>query len=295
MGSVPAVGSKLRIAIGILRHQNQTSWMHSTNDQTDRGGTFTDVHAYVPGTGHEQVFKLLSVDPRNYKDAPTEGIRRALEQFRGVPLPRDELIDAHDIESIRMGTTIATNALLERQGEQVALLTTRGFRDLLVIGNQARPHIFDLSVQKLQTLYDKVVEIDERVTMEEFLENPEKQPIDISKDDALVKSVTGEVVRILETPDLNAIQKQLETLRSEGFRSLAICFMHSYLYSNHEDQVAKLARDMGFDVSVSSELQPTVRRFPPPVRFIKQQLTCQHRSKWSPGETRPPQTLTFRP
>lgn len=224
----------------------------------DRGGTFTDVHAYVPGTSHEQVFKLLSVDPKNYNDAPTEGIRRALETFRRKALPRDKLIDTHDIESIRMGTTIATNALLERQGERVALLTTKGFRDLLVIGNQARPHIFDLSVHKLQNLYERVIEINERVTMEEFLENPEKQPIDVSKEDALVESLTGEVVRILQVPDLNTIKTQLEQLYNEGFRSLAICFMHSYLYNAHEDQVAKLARGIGFDVSASSELQPTV-------------------------------------
>lgn len=157
-----------------------------------------------------------------------------------------------------MGTTIATNALLERQGERVALLTTRGFRDLLVIGNQARPHIFDLSVRKLQNLYDKVVEIDERVTMEEYLENPEKEPIDISKDDALRQGLTGEPVRILQVPDMDIIRGQLTELYEHGFRSLAICFMHSYLFQDHELQVAKVARDMGFDVSVSSELQPTV-------------------------------------
>lgn len=175
-----------------------------------------------------------------------------------MALSREEPIETHDIESIRMGTTIATNALLERQGERVALLTTKGFGDLLVIGNQARPHIFDLSVQKLQTLYDTVVEIDERVTMEEFLENPEKQPIDITSDDALVEGLTGEVVRILKVPELDVIRTQLQELQARGFRSLAVCFIHSYLYPNHEEQVASLARDMGFEVSVSSELQPTV-------------------------------------
>lgn len=216
------------------------------------------MHAYVPGTNHEQVFKLLSQDPKNYRDAPTEGIRRALERFREKELPRDVLIDVEDIESIRMGTTIATNALLERQGERVALLTTRGFKDLLAIGNQARPHIFDLTVRKLENLYDKVVEVDERVTMEEYLENPEKQPIDISKDDDLVESLTGEAVRIIKVPNLQVIEGQLHELQNEGFRSLAICFMHSYLYTEHEDRVAKLARDMGFEVSVSSELQQTV-------------------------------------
>ncbi|WAO88939.1 Hypothetical protein NCS54_00630800 [Fusarium falciforme] len=243
MGSIPTEHPKIRIAI-------------------DRGGTFTDVHAYVSNTRHEQVFKLLSVDPKNYKDAPTEGIRRVQEKFRGTVLPREELIDTWDIESIRMGTTIATNALLERQGERAALLTTKGFRDLLVIGNQARPHIFDLTVRKLENLYETVVEIDERVTMEEFLENPGKQPIDISKDSALVEGSTGEVVRILQVPDMKAIKVQLEQLYSEGFRSLAICFMHAYLYPNHDNSVAKLAREMGFDVSVSSELQPTIKMVP---------------------------------
>ncbi|KAI8718172.1 hypothetical protein NCS52_00595300 [Fusarium sp. LHS14.1] len=243
MGSIPTEQPKIRIAI-------------------DRGGTFTDVHAYVPNTRHEQVFKLLSVDAKNYKDAPTEGIRRVLEKFRGTNLPREELIDTWDIESIRMGTTIATNALLERQGERAALLTTKGFRDLLVIGNQARPHIFDLTVRKLENLYETVVEINERVTMEEFLENPEKQSIDISKDSSLVEGSTGEVVRILQVPDMKAIKGQLEQLYSEGFRSVAICFMHAYLYPNHENSVAKLARDMRFDVSVSSELQPTIKMVP---------------------------------
>ncbi|KAJ4214128.1 hypothetical protein NW759_010651 [Fusarium solani] len=236
MGSIPTEQPKIRIAI-------------------DRGGTFTDVHAYVPNTRHEQVFKLLLVDPKNYKDAPTEGIRRVLEKFRGTSLPREELIDTWDIESIRMGTTIATNALLERQGERAALLTTKGFRDLLVIGNPAWPHIFDLTVRKLENLYETVVEIDEPVTMEEFLENPEKQPIDISKDSALVEGSTGEVVRILQVPDMKAIKVQLEQLYSEGFRSVAICFMHAYLYPNHENSVAKLAREMGLSMVTDLDLQ----------------------------------------
>ena len=204
------------------------------------------------------MFKLLSVDPHNYKDAPTEGIRRVLSHFRGKPVPRDEALDISDVESIRMGTTIATNALLERQGERVALLTTKGFRDLLVIGNQARPHIFDLSIQKLLNLYDKVVEIDERITMEEFLENPEKKAVDITQDDALAMSVTGEPVRILKKPNLEAVRTQLTQLQAEGFSSLALCLIHSYMYPHHEREIAQLARSMGFEVSVSSELQPSV-------------------------------------
>ncbi|KAI3543826.1 hydantoinase B/oxoprolinase [Colletotrichum abscissum] len=226
----------------------------------DRGGTFTDVHAYIPGSDEpEMVFKLLSVDPRNYKDAPTEGIRRVLAHYRGAPVSRDEPLDISDVESVRMGTTVATNALLERQGERVAFLTTKGFRDLLVIGNQARPHIFDLSIHKLQNLYEKVVEVEERVTMEEFLENPEKQPIDVESDPELVKGLTGEPVRVLQKPDLGVVASHLRDLKAEGFKSVAICFIHSYLYPDHENEIAELARSMGFDVSVSSELQPTIK------------------------------------
>ncbi|KAK1636953.1 Hydantoinase B multi-domain protein [Colletotrichum phormii] len=241
MGSLGPSRKKIRIAI-------------------DRGGTFTDVHAYIPGSNEpEMVFKLLSVDPRNYKDAPTEGIRRVLAHYRGAPVSRDEPLDISDVESVLMGTTVATNALLERQGERVAFLTTKGFRDLFVIGNQARPHIFDLSIHKLQNLYERVVEVDERVTMEEFLENPEKQPIDIESDPELVKGLTGEPVRVLKKPDLEVVASQLSDLKAKGFKSLAICFIHSYLYPNHENEVAELARSMGFNVSVSSKLQPTIK------------------------------------
>lgn len=247
------------------------------------------------------MFKLLSLDPRNYRDAPTEGIRRVLSHYRGVSLPRDEPLDISDVDSIRMGTTIATNALLERQGERVALLTTKGFRDILVIGNQARPHIFDLSVHKLQNLYDTVVEIDERVTMEEYLENPEKQPIDVDADDALVTVSTGEPVRILKKPDLGVIRTQLEELRQQGFNSLAICFIHSYLFPDHENQVASLARSMGFEVSVSSELQPTVRPaflFLAPGFIISSIVShgyTKNRSRWCPAGTHPRQMLTSHP
>ncbi|KAH0281026.1 hypothetical protein KCU71_g17007, partial [Aureobasidium melanogenum] len=110
----------------------------------DRGGTFTDVHAAIPGR-EDIILKLLSVDPANYQDAPTEGIRRILELATGQPHPRGQLLDLFHIESIRMGTTVATNALLERKGARSALLITKGFKDLLLIGNQSRPNIFDLS------------------------------------------------------------------------------------------------------------------------------------------------------
>ena len=132
----------------------------------DRGGTFTDVYAICPD-GKERVTKLLSVDPSNYLDAPREGIRRILEevflrfylldflsyflciswlllQELGIKMPASQPVDTSTIEWIRMGTTVATNALLERKGERMALVITSGFRDLLYIGNQARPKIFDL-------------------------------------------------------------------------------------------------------------------------------------------------------
>uniref|UniRef100_A0AAR2JUP6 5-oxoprolinase, ATP-hydrolysing n=1 Tax=Pygocentrus nattereri TaxID=42514 RepID=A0AAR2JUP6_PYGNA len=115
----------------------------------DRGGTFTDVFARLPD-GRERVLKLLSHDPQNYRDAPTEGIRRILEQETGLSFPRDQPLDSSLIGWIRMGTTVATNALLERQGERTALLVTRGFKDLLHIGTQARPNLFDLVSEPLQ-------------------------------------------------------------------------------------------------------------------------------------------------
>ena len=130
----------------------------------DRGGTFTDVLAVIPGQS-EYVFKLLSVDPGNYDDANIEGIRRVLEYTSGKEIPRGELLDTSGVESIRLGTTVATNALLERKGVRTALVTTEGFKDLLYIGNQARPDLFDLNIRKPGVLYEKVIEVEERVTL----------------------------------------------------------------------------------------------------------------------------------
>ena len=118
----------------------------------DRGGTFTDFWAQVPGRAEDVVFKLLSVSPEQYPDAPAEGVRRILEIATGHSIPPSGKLDLSQVESIRMGTTVATNALLERKGKDVALLITKGFGDLLIIGNQARPKIFDLSVRKMDLL-----------------------------------------------------------------------------------------------------------------------------------------------
>lgn len=125
----------------------------------DRGGTFTDVYAEwtaADGSTRHTTLKLLSEDPKNYADAPREGIRRILERETGKRMPREEPVPFDDIESIRMGTTVATNALLERKGARMALLVTKGFRDLLQIGNQSRPRIFDLRVEKPDNLYETV-------------------------------------------------------------------------------------------------------------------------------------------
>jgi 5-oxoprolinase (ATP-hydrolysing) len=228
------------------------------NIAIDRGGTFTDVWASIPAQENDVILKLLSVDPQNYPDAPTEGIRRVLEIAGGKAIPRGEPLDLSVVSNIRMGTTVATNALLERKGERSALLITKGFRDLLSIGNQARPDIFDLSVAKPGVLYDKVIEVDERVTLESFTEDPDKTVIDIQSDPALVRGVSGEIVRILRKPDLLVVQKQIESLFEEGFRSVCICFIHSYTFPEHELQVAKIAQNLGMSISVSSVLQPMV-------------------------------------
>ncbi|KFA71071.1 hypothetical protein S40288_05544 [Stachybotrys chartarum IBT 40288] len=228
----------------------------------DRGGTFTDAWAEVPGRKHHIVLKVLSVCPTEYHDAPTECIRQILEIAQGISISKDSLLDLTPVESIRMGTTVATNALLERKGDRVAFLTTKGFRDGLEIGNQTRPDLFDLSVRRLKQLYDTVVEIDERVTIEGFSEDPDPQPIDITSDPSLVMGQTGEVVRILKKPDMDAIRSDLRKLKAQGFENIAIGFLHSYTFPDHELQVKELAETMGFKVSASSVLQSMAKFVP---------------------------------
>lgn len=228
------------------------------NVAIDRGGTFTDVWASIPGREEDLILKLLSHDPQNYPDAPAEGIRRVLEIAGNKKIPRGEPIDLSSVSNIRMGTTVATNALLERKGERSALLITKGFRDLLEIGNQARPDIFDLTVAKPDVLYEKVVEVDERVTLEAFTEDPDKFVPDVNSDPALVTGTSGEVVRVLRKPDLDVVKQEIEKLHDEGFRSISICFLHSYTYPEHELKVAEIGRAFGMSVSVSSTLQPMV-------------------------------------
>ncbi|NXT39932.1 OPLA oxoprolinase, partial [Pelecanoides urinatrix] len=222
----------------------------------DRGGTFTDVFARCPG-GRVRVLKLLSEDPA-YGDAPTEGIRRVLQEESGVAVPRDQPLDASGIEWIRMGTTVATNALLERRGERLALLVTRGFRDLLHIGSQARPHIFDLEVAVPEVLYEEVIEVDERlIPHQPGCRLPGKETL------PLLEGSTGASLLVQRPLELSALRRELEGVLARGIRSLAVLLLHSYAWPGHEEQVGALARELGFQhVSLSSAVAAMVRAVP---------------------------------
>lgn len=225
----------------------------------DRGGTFTDVYAEIPGHRNGRVLKLLSVDPLNYDDAPVEGIRRILEEFTVEKIPRSSKIPTEKIEWIRMGTTVATNALLERKGERIAVCVTRGFRDLLQIGNQARPSIFDLTVSKPSNLYEEVVEVEERVELVQDKEEEESQSASLP----IVKGISGELVKIVKPLNEEALKPVLKNLLEKGISCLAVVLMHSYTYPQHEQQVERLALSLGFKhVSISSALSPMVRAVP---------------------------------
>uniref|UniRef100_A0A6Q2XRM8 5-oxoprolinase, ATP-hydrolysing n=1 Tax=Esox lucius TaxID=8010 RepID=A0A6Q2XRM8_ESOLU len=217
----------------------------------DRGGTFTDVFARLPD-GREKVLKLLSHDPQNYQDAPTEGIRRVLEEETGLAFPREQPVDTSLIGWIRMGTTVATNALLERRGERTALLVTKGFKDLLHIGTQARPKLFDLEVAVPEVLYEEVIEVDERVVLrQDGCQLPRKEPN------------TGDSLEVWREVDMQRVEEDLRGVLSRGITSLAVLLLHSYTWSDHEKAVGSLARKLGFtQVSLSSEVMPMVRVVP---------------------------------
>jgi len=192
----------------------------------DRGGTFTDIVARKPDGGLA-THKLLSENPEQYRDAAIAGIRHLLGVAPGSPIPVEQ------IEAVKMGTTVATNALLERKGEPTALFITRGFRDQLRIAYQNRPRIFDRNIKLPELLYKHVVEVDERM------------------------GAHGEVVRPL---DEMQVRRDLEATRAQGFKSIAIVLMHGYRFHNHESRVARLAREAGFEqVSVSHEVSPLMK------------------------------------
>ncbi len=192
----------------------------------DRGGTFTDVIGRDPqGVLHAR--KVLSENPSAYKDAAVQGIRLHLGLETGEPVPTGA------IGEVRMGTTVATNALLERKGEKLALVTTKGFRDALRIGYQERKNIFATEIIKPEALYDRVVEIDERVLAD------------------------GSTEVLL---DLAQAEAALRALKAEGYNAVAIVFMHAYKFPAHEAAVAKIARDIGIEqVSVSHEVSPLIK------------------------------------
>ncbi|KJK91490.1 hypothetical protein H633G_04637 [Metarhizium anisopliae BRIP 53284] len=231
----------------------------------DRGGTFTD--CVGEQNGEEIIIKLLSEDPANYRDAPLEGIRRIMSHFLRRDIPRGEPLDTSKIDSIRMGTTVATNALLERKGEKIAMVVTKGFRDCLVIGNQSRPKIFDLAIKKPDVLYEKVIEIDERVTLEDYTEDPDRKVTETeahvgtgTEGQSLIRGTSGETVRVLKRAEDSEVRQKLQEVYDEGIRSIAVCLMHGYTFPSHEAQVGRIAKDIGFKhISLSHELMPMVK------------------------------------
>lgn len=190
----------------------------------------------VEGRSEDIVIKLLSEDPGNYSDAPIEGIRRILEKASGRTIPRDQKLNPSEFASfsVRMGTTVATNALLERKGERAALLITKGFQDALVIGNQSRPKLFALNIERPEVLFQDVVEVDERVTIEDYQQNPLPEPEKLKQaletDPDLKKGVSGDVVRVLTKLDEEQVKKDLKMLFDKGYRSIAVCLTHSYTF-----------------------------------------------------------------
>ncbi|TGZ66496.1 hypothetical protein CRM22_005298 [Opisthorchis felineus] len=221
----------------------------------DRGGTFTDVYAECPD-GRVRVMKLLSEDPGHYLDASLEAIRRIMVQDGVFELPPNAPMDCSQVDSVRIGTTVATNALLERKGEACALAITKGFRDLLQIGNQSRPNIFDLRIEMPDVLYRNIVEIEERVVLKRASCQLE---LNVPED----LTVTGETVLVQSPLNVNKTREDLQKLFESGVKSLAIVLMHSYLYPKHELMVAEIARDIGFsNVSVSHNVMPMIKIVP---------------------------------
>ncbi|CAF0933153.1 unnamed protein product [Rotaria sordida] len=210
----------------------------------DRGGTFTDVVART-SDGKIVTMKLLSEDPEKYKDAPTEAIRRLIKQD-SFPL------DPANIDWIRMGTTVATNALLERKGERVALLVTNGFRDLLHIGSQSRPKLFDLTVRISDVVYEEVIEVQERVVI--FRDDCELTD-EIRGKIQQTTTTTGEKIEIWKAVDEEQLRKELGKIKEKGILSIAVALLHSYCFPDHELRVGEIARDMGFtNISLSHQI-----------------------------------------
>ena len=192
----------------------------------DRGGTFTDVIARKPD-GSMATHKLLSENPEHYRDAALQGIRELLGLDADAPIP------AQHLDAVKMGTTVATNALLERKGERTVLITTRGFGDALRIGYQARPDIFARHIELPEQLYERVAEVDERLNASGHL-----------------------LIPLDESAARNALRQAFDT----GIRACAVVLMHAYRYPDHERRIAELAREIGFtQISLSHQVSPLMR------------------------------------
>jgi len=192
----------------------------------DRGGTFTDIVARAPD-GRLITHKLLSENPERYRDAAIEGIRTLLQVAPGEPVP------AQRIDAVKMGTTVATNALLERKGDRTVLAITRGFRDALRIAYQNRPRLFDRRIELPELLYEQVVEVPERIGAD-----------------------GAELLRLDEAATRDGLQAAFDS----GIRAVAVVLMHGYRFPEHERRVAEIAREVGFtQISVSHEVSPLMK------------------------------------
>lgn len=192
----------------------------------DRGGTFTDIVARR-SDGSLVTHKLLSENPEHYRDAAVQGIRDLLEIDADIPIPPGV------VEAVKMGTTVATNALLERKGDRTLLLITKGFGDLLRIGYQARPKLFELKIELPELLYERVVEVDER----------------LDKDGAVLRAL-----------DENSVRLALRHAKADGIDSVAIALMHGYLNPAHEARIAHIAKEEHFaQISVSHKTSPLMK------------------------------------
>jgi 5-oxoprolinase (ATP-hydrolysing) len=214
-----------------LRGDGQSDGQASGKDQRwqfwiDRGGTFTDIVARRPD-GSLLTHKLLSENPEQYKDAAVAGIKRLLGVAAG------ETISPQLVEAVKMGTTVATNALLERKGDPTALLITKGFRDALRIAYQNRPRLFDRHIVLPELLYEKVVEVDERI------------------------GAHGDVITPL---DEEQVRRELVALFAHGYRAVAVVLMHGYRFTQHEDAIGRIAQEIGFtQISVSNKVSPMMK------------------------------------
>ena len=195
----------------------------------DRGGTFTDIIARQPG-GYLVTHKLLSENPAQYSDAAIQGIRDLLELNKDQPIPMSE------IGTIKMGTTVATNALLERNGEKTILAINKGYKDILRIGYQNRPNLFAIDIELAEMLYSDVVEIDERTDAHGVVVSPLNQ---------------------------DEVTRQLKGAFDRGFRSIAIVLMHGYRFIRHERRIEDIAKKIGFSqISVSHKASPLMKIVP---------------------------------